>query len=475
MAIIYVRSTDGSDVDPGTTWALAKATLAGAFAIAAAGDTIYVSQVHAETQASGITLTSPGTIASPVRVICGNDGATPPTALATTATISSTGASSAISFGAGFTYYYGITFSVADSTNPGNITVGSTNASRKNIFERCVLKINGSNGSSRISFHGASAGNLKQEVWLIDSTFQFGQAAQGLIFNAGDFKWTGSASTTAGTVPTTLLLQPSTTLPARVLIRGVDLSPLGSSNIINLAQTSNFEALIENCKLGSSFSLVTGTIGGATYVTCVNNDSGDTNYKFERQSYQGNISHEIIIVRSGGSSNGVTPFSRKMVSSANTKFFDPLESIPITFYNTSTGSITVEAEIVTDNVTLTDAEAWIEVSYPGTSGFPLYLVSSDRATNILTTPANQTTSTVTWTTTGLTTPVKQVLSVTFTPTKAGPIRARVMLAKASTTMYVDQLRLVGSGRQYAFAQETINEGPAGGLLVHGGMTGGMRG
>ena len=37
MAVLYVRSTDGDDADNGSTWALAKATLAGAFAAAAEG------------------------------------------------------------------------------------------------------------------------------------------------------------------------------------------------------------------------------------------------------------------------------------------------------------------------------------------------------------------------------------------------------------------------------------------------------
>src|SRR3990167_9113060 len=88
----YVRSTDGSDADTGLTWALAKATLVGALAVAAAGERIWVSQAHAETQASAMTLTSAGTEALPVEILCGNDAAEPPTALATTATVTTTGA-----------------------------------------------------------------------------------------------------------------------------------------------------------------------------------------------------------------------------------------------------------------------------------------------------------------------------------------------------------------------------------------------
>jgi hypothetical protein len=113
-------------------------------------------------------------------------------------------------------------------------------------------------------------------------------------------------------------------------------------------------------------------------------------------------------------------------------------------WNETTGSsITVTIETVTDNVTLTDAEAWIEVEYLGTSGFPLGIWTSDRIANAtLGTPANQTSSSETWTTTGLATPVKQKLAVSFTPQEKGLIRARVAVAKASTTMYYDPLLTV---------------------------------
>ncbi len=90
MADLYVRSTDGSDSDNGTTWALAKATLTGVAAIDAAGDRIFVSQAHAESTGSAVTLAFAGTPANPVKLICGDDAAAPPTAVATTATATAT-------------------------------------------------------------------------------------------------------------------------------------------------------------------------------------------------------------------------------------------------------------------------------------------------------------------------------------------------------------------------------------------------
>ena len=101
--------------------------------------------------------------------------------------------------------------------------------------------------------------------------------------------------------------------------------------------------------------------------------------------------------------------------------------------------MTATIETVTDNTTLTDAQALIEIEYPATSGTPLTTFVDDKAASILATPANQPTSSATWTTTGLATPIKQSLAATFTPAEKGPLYARVHLAKVNTTMYYDPL------------------------------------
>ena len=113
-------------------------------------------------------------------------------------------------------------------------------------------------------------------------------------------------------------------------------------------------------------------------------------------------------------------------------------------WNDAIGSSkTVTVYTVTDNVTLTDAEAWVEVEYLGTSGFPLGNFSDDRVADLVFgTPANQTSDSSTWTTTGLATPVKQALAVSFTPQEKGWFRVRVMVAKASLTVYYDPLPAV---------------------------------
>lgn len=436
----YVRSTDGSDADDGSTWALANATLVGAYADAAAGDRIYVSDNHSESTVGSITLTSPGTAASPCQVLCGDDAAEPPTALAATAVVAATGGA-AITF-AGFTYYYGIDFQAGSggSGSGSNINVGNVSPSWTRL-ENCVLSLLGTNANNRINL-GAGVINAGDDMMAecIDTDFVFASASQG-IKPAGHVLVRGGVAAPTGTVPTTLVL-PGADSYFHAVFRGVDLSALGSGN--NLVDVGGASAsgkiIFENCKLGASVALTTGSVAGqgGVEVEVINCDSADTNYRYCKKVYQGEITHETTIVRTGGASDGTTAISRKMVSSANSKFYSPLVLDSVVLWNEDTGvAKTVTVEIVTDNVTLTDAECWVEVEYLGTAGFPVSSFASDRAADILATPANQASSTESWTTTGLATPVKQKLSVSFTPQEKGPVRVRVMLAKASTTVYVD--------------------------------------
>lgn len=470
----YLRSTDGSDASDGLSWANAKATLAGAFAVMAAGETVYASQVHAETQASAMTLTSPGTAASPCRVLCVNDGAEPPTALATTATISATG-NSVVAF-LGFAVSDGITYSSGSTTSTGGIAF--TNSSP--LWWRFIngsLRIAGSNANNRMNFGASATSTDDTLVELINTTLRFANVGQGVVVRC-PLRWQGGSVDSGGSIPTTLFLTPSSGNSGWADVLGVDLSALGSGKNLVDAGQGNFTAYsFTSCKLGSSVSLVTGSNAGQGGVTAtlVNCDSADTNYRYHKSVYQGDITQETTIVRTGGATDGTTTVSRKMVSSANAKFFSPLESDWIYFWNETLGAVTISIPVVTDNVTLTDAEAWVEVEYLGTSGFPLGNYASDRAADILATPANQTTDGTSLWPNAPGTPIKQVLSTSVTPAEKGLIRARVMLAKASTTMYFDPKILSTSGRQYMAGESGYaNEGAATtvtvGSLVPSGLT-----
>jgi hypothetical protein len=145
----------------------------------------------------------------------------------------------------------------------------------------------------------------------------------------------------------------------------------------------------------------------------------------------------------------VTPISWKVVSAANCQYPSiRLESPEIARYYPQTAAeiagwsagmtVAVTVEILRDNATnLKDSEVWLEVNAPGTSGFPLGVLTSDAVADVLATAADQTASSVAWTTTGMTNVNKQKLSVSVVLQNKGWITARVVVAKASVTLYVD--------------------------------------
>jgi hypothetical protein len=435
MADIYLRSTDGDDGDDGSTWALAKATLAAAMTAAGVGGKVYVSQAHAESLAGAMTLASPGTAAAPVIVLCVNDGAAPPTALATTATVITTG-NNAITF-SGFAYCYGVTFRSGDSaTGAASINFGAGNYSAFWSFDNCVLDIGTTSATSFITFAGARG----LGVSLINTNVKFHATGQKFV-GKGKLDWFGGTLDVTSAIPT-VLFGIVGGYAGHMTIRGVNLSGLNTALVTGGAIDGDgcLRYRFMNCRLHASVVALAAAIAGpgGDEVRLDNCDSGDTNYKIDHRTYEGSVVQETTIVRTSGASNGTTPFSWKMVSLTGSQLYTPLASPPIAIWNESTGSeLTATVEIVHDSLTnLQDDEIWAEVEYLGTSGYPMSLKASDRAASILATPADQTDSSVEWTTTGLTNPNTQKLTVAFTPQEKGPVIIRVMVAKASQTVYV---------------------------------------
>jgi len=440
MANIYLRSTDGNDADNGSTWALAKATLAGAFAVAAAGDTIYVSQNHAESQASAMTLTSPGTVTSPCKVLCVNDGVEPPTTLETTAVVENTGSNN-MTF-AGCAYVYGIIFKCATgATSSVSLLFFSDNKLYWQL-EKCVLWYAGVSGSNpRIIFiYGSTTDSGLVHLKDTDIKMSVNTCA---IVGAFPVIWQGGKLDGTVLAPTNLFIIGNSQV-SPVLIDGVDLSAMGSDKNLILEDSigSSAKYYLKNCKLASGITILNASQAikgqGGSEIYLDNCDFGDTNYKIYHLKYQGSIVTETTIKRTGGANDGETGFCWKMISLATPQFYAPLSSPPIVIWNEMTGSVkTLTVEIIHDSVTaLKDDEVWVEVEYLGTSGYPLSLFASDRKTDIMAEAANQETSLEIWVTTGLTNPNKQKLSVAFTPQGKGPVIAKIMFTKNNYTVYI---------------------------------------
>ncbi|MCM2311327.1 MAG: hypothetical protein NDI84_07990 [Steroidobacteraceae bacterium] len=440
MADIYVRSTDGSDADNGSTWALAKATLAGAAAIDAAGDAIYLSQSHAESSAAAQTISLAGTKASPVRVMASNDAAEPPTSTAT-ASVTTTGAN-AITL-AGSAYFYGITFNCGSGAVNAPLTVNNviTTADAIQVYEECTLSVVATGSASYINAGSTAASNneANRTEWRNTDIKLSSTATSVDIY--GSLIWAGGAALSGMANTSRLFRSGTVSRPAYLEALDLDLSNLPAScPLVDATRAGRFH--LHACKLPASWTggLITGTPTAGFRAEMINCDNADTNYRLWVEDYAGSIRDETTLVMTGGATDGTTPISWKMTTTANAnEFVAPLVSPEMAVWNEATAaSKTVTVEILHDSATnLTDAEAWLEVEYLGTSGFPVGSVASDKRATPLTTAADQTASSVTWTTTGMTTPNKQKLSVTFTPQEKGSFIGRVCLAKASKTIYVD--------------------------------------
>lgn len=433
-------------------WNAAGLSLQIGFAKLAAGDTLYVSNNHyyAAVLSGGL---SGGTSRAPKYIICVDDSSAPPTALATGAfnhwipngTLSINGTAK----------IYGITFRIGSQ----NSLISMFNLSSGNghiVFENCILESATSTTSNTtfFQFGGNGIGNFCGGVELINTPIIFGNVA-GSIRCSVPMIWRDTPNALgSGVIPTTLFAYggPSPTNgTANIDVHGVDLSRMSNGkNLVTVGSTNAAKYTFKNCSFGSGLNLNTGAyigIGGTTIeaINCDQDGYDRTYYRYH--SYLGTVHSHRTVVASGGASIDGQQWALEMTCYSG-EILSPVYSPYIEYYNTNIGqSQTINIPIITDNVTLNNQEAWLEVDYPG-SGAVDYMISG-RDSNWLGSPTNHPTDNTTeWITTGLSTPVQQTLSQSFTPYYSGNIRVRVALAKRDTVMYVDPRITKLSKRQY---------------------------
>lgn len=426
----YVRSGAGG-AGTGADWANAYTTLAAAFAAASAGDTIFVSEDHAESSASEIQLNSPGTLALPCLVLCvDHAGSVPPVHadLRTTATISTTG--SAALKKNGFAYYYGMTFTAGSAASSAAINLGTTTAFGLHA-KNCSYKIGGSGAGQSISVAPTATTALASRVIWDNVTVRFGSTNSGIYVKAGYFEWKNTASAIlAGSIPSSLFRN-GNAQAAHIVVEGVDLSAVTSTLVESNNNAQRF--FFKNCKLNAAVA-ISAAQAGDTEVYIVGSDPS-TPLRQEKHSYRGALTTETTIVRTGGASDGETPYAWKIVTTANAQFVAPFVSLPIAVWNATEGEeITATLYgIWGDGAAPDDNEIWMEVGYLGDASSPLDSFVSSAAASPLAAASALASDGSTWG--GSTTKFK--MSVSFTPEKAGLVYAVVKVAAASATFYVD--------------------------------------
>lgn len=426
---VFTARRPGFNSSNTADWTFASPFMDYPGALMVAGDTVYVSNNHAESVATAWGVTN-GTAMQPgVRYLCVDDSSTPPTTLATTATVTTTGARNLLlATGGGVPpYAYGITFICGSGDNGSRLLYGQAAH-----LERCSLQIASTGGSSTIGLNGSETG-----AYLKDCTFKFGNAAQWVSGGGINFVIDGGSIASGGTSPTSFVIA------SAVTIKNFDFSNANSAmNIANTSVQGDAVVRVHNCKMPTSWSGALDAVVSArpfALSEMMSVDTAGTNYVYRRKSSGGDAFSETTIVRSGGASDGTTAISHKLVSNSSALFPMVMIGTPvIAVWNDTAGSSrTATIEVITDNVTLTDGDLWMVLDYYSETGSPLGAQISSAKANVLASASNLASSSATWTTTGLSTPVRQKVSVTFTPRLKGFVQARVLLARPSTTVYVD--------------------------------------
>jgi hypothetical protein len=430
MANVYVRSGAGG-AGTGADWANAYTTLAAACSAKAAGDVFWVAADHAETQASAMTITAPGTVTAPNQILCAiHTGSVPPVSadLRTTATISTTGAN-AITL-QGFFYCYGIIFqsNSAAAGGGGGINVVNTTGNQQR-YDSCVFRTL-STATATIAM-----GTSGTVLYWNNCSVKFGAVGNTINLGRGRFIWTNSPSAidAAGSLPTTLFNNAGGT-PVVLQLEGVDLSALSAKTIFpNLGAPMN--AIIKDCRLPASVTINAAQTGGLGQgeVTLIRCDSGSVNYRTEKHNYAGDQTTETTIVRTGGATDGTQQVAFKVITTANSRWADPFTCIPISIWNDSTSSVTATVYGIWGGGAVPNKEdIWIDVEYLGSGSNPQGSIATSGNADILATGACDTDAS-SWG--GSTTAFKMV--ATFTPGMKGPLTVYIRCAKASSTFYID--------------------------------------
>lgn len=409
------------------------------FALPAAGDFVYIHYQHNESTDMNTyyIIRGSSTIANPIKIISVNkvDDSS-----LVGAYVKNNAASASYYMDFYYSLYsYGVTFcSVQDimigSTGSGNIFLeGNGTDVLELITASKYLRVGSSTSVSILAILNGNIkfGQITNIIWGYGYYFQFlWEKGKLVAANGVSILWNGTTWRNG-------------------FIRDVDLSDISNVNPSALCDATDSDVGVltfSRCKLpsGVGFTPMTGAWAGyrrASRVRFHHCSEANKTYDFLEACYEGTIEDEIVIVRTGGASDGTTPQSWKIISSANVidNYFS-LESPPIHGWTDSTTEKTFTIECIVDSaVNLQNDEVWMGLEYPANNTDGLGEVARDKCA-ILGAPADKPSSVVTWEGTGgMANPNKFKCRVTVTPGKKGPITARIYLAKASTTIYVDPM------------------------------------
>ena len=443
MATYFVAS-GGSNTSPYDTWAKAATSLQTALtAASSAGDTVVIQYDAVPSGDKEASSSTTYTFQNYIRLIsASNDGGSSytPTVMGTSNWI---GGSNAVNgyllafAGPGSPYpgvlIWGVTWRTGGISNGQFAFGGSAYVGICARFINCYLW----QSSTSTSWNLVCSNSV-----FSDCTFRFGSTSQSLNLRAPCI-FENCSIDAAGSIPATLFtfaVQPSGPYYAV----GCDFSSV-TGTLVSNSQFNN-TIIFDRCKLGSgvSFYFTQVTCGHEVGPKAILRDcsSGDTHGLYAFSNPLGSLSIDSGIYFTSGAAGK----SWKIVTTSAACRAQPFVTQWIDLYWDGTSAITPYIEILRDgsSTAFTDAEVWIEIAAKTTSGYTTATFSNDRQTinSYLagTTGSDQADGAGlgSWTGEGGTAKsMKLQLGSSITPAEIGSLTARIYVAKASTTLYVD--------------------------------------
>ncbi len=424
----------------------------------AAGDTLYIGDGHAQTQATtAVTCTFPGTLAAPNKIFIVDDTQATVT-LSSGASITMTGAGQYTVTGCIYveaSAQGGFVYNGGSGAQAGNLSLGTTSSPKQVWKNFDYIQVGTSTGNVNL---GSATAGTSGMIELYNCRLKFAAAGTGLVCQS-KLRIYNLSFLSGGTAPTNLIKSSGNGLSYDVIIDGADLSNMGTaSNLIVGGTTTQIgNVLFQGCKLPASWSgllLSTDYAVPGVRVAFHACDTADGMFAEATQDCFGKIVQETAtFTRSDGASipnsksGGTDPqlMSWKFTPTANCIYpSQVLKSDAIAVMDLITGDalpgvpMTLTAHALADQVAaLTNKVFWMEVSYPGTAGSTVYTIVDNRPTTGLTTETALV-SGYGWTTSGMTNPQPVISTITFTPQEKGVILVRLCMGSATpATLYVD--------------------------------------
>lgn len=369
----YINPGSGSGANNGKRPADAfnNATTAWADAIAASsaagGNEFYVLNTSNCSNSSAQTLTFKGTVGNPDRVFSCTFANDPPTQAdltpsGTTGAQFTTTGNSNVNVN-GVVEVWGVMFNVGTGANAASFVPAGVNGSYVTL-NNCIVNLL-STGQGLVVV--CSNGNIDAGVIFTNTPVTFNGNSSTGIFVAGRFTWRYTPNAVQGTQNAIASLITFTTgIVALTLIDEVDfIGGTGIASGKNLLNASSVSGVIQivNCKINTGV-LIPKPTRPSLIIDQIVTDSGATGYKQQRDMLQGTLMADPL--RYNNASDGTTPISWQVLTTANANPQNPFECFMIPQWIPTAGVYTgCKIYLTSTNAGLRMSDVWVDFDYLG--------------------------------------------------------------------------------------------------------------